>query len=143
MPKGKQGIIIAHKQAYSCWCNLYANFGATLKDDGDLNTYQMFVAQTKFNASVPAAEWCNSYPLSGVYGGKGFILAKTQLENIVFNFELINNALDKVGGDKLQGWLMSSTEESETDVWICYSHFPFSDTCNKRQKVFVRCAMAF
>lgn len=142
-PKGKHGLIIALKQEYLYWCNIYAKLGATLKDDGNLNTYQMFVSQKRFNALVPAAKWCNEYPLKGVYAGKGFIPAKIQLENITSNFELINNALEKVGGDKLQDWLMSSTEESETEMWICYSHFPLLDTCSKRQKSFVRCVVAF
>ena len=142
-PHGKRGLIIALKQACFYWCNIYAKFWATLKDDGELNTYQMFVSQEKFNALVPAVEWCCNYPLYGVYEGKGFIPAKTQLENIVVNFGQINNALDKVGGDKLQDWLMSSTEETETEMWICYAHFPLSDTCNKHQKAFVRCVVAF
>ena len=143
VPKGMQGLIVTLKQAYFYWCNIYTRFWATLKDDGVLNTYQMFVAQERFNAFVPAVEWCNNYPLKGVYEGKGFIPSQTQLENIVSNSKVVNEAIEKVGGDKLQNWLMSSTEASETEVWICYSAFVLSDTCNKRQKSFVRCVVAF
>ncbi len=142
-PKEKQGLIITLNQAYFYWCNIYAKFWATLKDDGKLNTYQMFVSQERFNALVPAAGWCNNYPLKGVYKGKAFIPSKIQLENIVSNSKVINEALEKVGGDKLQNWLMSSTEVSETEVWICYAAFVLSDTCNKHQKNFVRCVLEF
>jgi len=142
-PKGKQGLIVTLKQAYFYWSNLYAKFWATLNDDGGLNTYQMFVSRKRFNALVPAAEWCYNYCLKGVYKGKGFIPAKTQLENIVSNSKAINESLEKVGGDKLQNWLMSSTEVSETEIWICYAAFVLSDMCSKRQKNFVRCVLVF
>ena len=143
-PQGQRGLIVTPDEVKKAWSD--KDCETNIKDgyDGKGNTEKLIAYGKKHKIKFPAAEWCNAYCKNGVKPGEGFMPAKEQLERIVANREIVNPALQKIGGIILGGWIWSSSEYTDSYVWYVYAN---NGGLNYDYKNFncgyVRCVLAF
>ena len=143
-PQGQRGLIVTPDEVEKAWSD--KDCETNIKDgyDGKGNTEKLIAYGKKHKIKFPAAEWCNAYCKNGVKPGEGFMPAKEQLERIVANREIVNPALQKIGGIILGGWIWSSSEYTDSYVWYVYAN---NGGLNYDYKNFncgyVRCVLAF
>ena len=75
--------------------------------------------------------------------GKGFLPAIRQLQQMVANREIVNEALKAIGGDILRGWLGSSSEYSRNGLWAVWANNGNLFGGCKITNIYVRCVIAF
>lgn len=143
-PKGKQGLILTPDKEKLKWADKYCKTGIDSKEDGKSNTKRLIVYGNKHGIDFPAAEWCYSYSKNGVKSGEGFLPATYQLQQIVANRDVINFALNKIGGTVFIGWIWSSSEYSGQGAWLVDASNGKVNTYIKNYDYFsVRCFLAF
>lgn len=141
-PKGKRGLIVTPEQVQKIWAKQDGMIGIVNLNDGFVNTQQLMAYAKDNNVKFPAAEWCANYSQNGVKPGEGFLPAIYQVRLMVSNHKIVNRSLVVIGGDKLVGWIWSSSEYGKGKAWNehVYGGAYSSLTC----RVFnVRCCLAF
>ena len=142
-PVGKKALILLPETFCSNW-GCWKMVDATSFDDGRLNTQKILRYASEHKLNFPAAEWCYAYSKNGVKPGEAFLAAKKQLEWIVANCDVINSALEKIGGQILKGWIWSSSEYSSGYAWYVGADAGDVDWCSKDfNYCYVRCVLAF
>ena len=143
-PQGQRGLIVTPDEVEKAWSDKDCETNIKDEYDGKGNTEKLIAYGKKHKIKFPAAEWCNAYCKNGVKPGEGFMPAKEQLERIVANREIVNPALQKIGGIILGGWIWSSSEYTDSYVWYVYAN---NGGLNYDYKNFncgyVRCVLAF
>ena len=142
-PIGQRGLIITPDEVKKAWSSV--NCETNIKDeyDGKGNTEKLIVYGKAHGISFPAAEWCVRYSKNGVRPGEGFMPSKEQLKLIVANRELVNPALQGIGGIILDGWYWSSSEYSYGTAWLVYAYDGSVYGNSKYYNLYVRCVLAF
>lgn len=112
---------------------------------GKKNT-QIVLEYCKANGkSCPAFEYVNSYKTEGTKAGDWYLPSMGELDAIGRNYEALNTALDKIGGEKLnESDYWSSSEYSAQIVW--YYGLPSSLGTNDKDETYrtrVRPVLAF
>ena len=112
---------------------------------GKKNT-QIVLEYCKANGkSCPAFEYVNSYKTEGTKAGDWYLPALGELSAIGRNYEALNTALGKIGGERLyENDYWSSSENSAQKVWYygLPSHFGTNDK-DKTHLTRVRPVLAF
>ena len=143
-PQGQRGLIVTPDEVEKAWSDKDCETNIKDEYDGKGNTEKLIAYGKKHKIKFPAAEWCNAYCKNGVKPREGFMPAKEQLERIVANREIVNPALQKIGGIILGGWIWSSSEYTDSYVWYVYAN---NGGLNYDYKNFncgyVRCVLAF
>ena len=143
-PQGQRGLIVTPDEVKKAWSDKDCETNIKDEYDGKGNTEKLIAYGKKHKIKFPAAEWCNAYCKNGVKPREGFMPAKEQLERIVANREIVNPALQKIGGIILGGWIWSSSEYTDSYVWYVYAN---NGGLNYDYKNFncgyVRCVLAF
>ena len=143
-PKGKQGLILTPDKEKLKWADKYCKTGIDGREDGMTNTRKLIAYGKEHGISFPAAEWCYAYSKNGVKSGEGFLPAVNQLEQIVVNRDIINSALERIGGRILKGWILSSSEFVSSSALHVYIYNGDVAWYNKRSRNrCVRCFLAF
>lgn len=117
-PKGKKGLIVTPDQVRRLWADGACDTRIQGETDGRSNTHELLSYGRVHKVLLPAVDWCAHYCKNGVKAGEGFVPAKNQLMKIVDNVEVVNEALEKIGGDKLCDFIWSSTEYNPYYVWV-------------------------
>ncbi len=141
-PAGKLGLIIAPDAMQILWADKNCETGIGDEEDGQANTLKLIAYGKEHGISFTAAEWCYAYSNNGVKPGDGFLPALNQLKRIVANRDIINPALEKIGGKILKSLIWSSSEYSYNYAW-----YMSVDGCvfgnSKINPFSVRCVIAF
>ena len=111
--------------------------------DGKGNTKELIAYGKAHDIAFPAAEWCAQYSKNGVNPGEGFMPASEQLKRIVANREIVNPALQKIGGIILDGWIWSSSEYTNDGAWNVNASNGGVGWYGKYGSHYVRCVLAF
>lgn len=141
-PEGKRGLIVTPDEFRGVWSESEYAIKCG-EEDGKSNTEKILAYGKK--GAFPAAEWCARYDKNGVQPGEGFFLAKAQLVRIVANREIVNPALEKIGGKKLQDWILSSSEYKPNPrfVWLVNANNGITESHYKDYPHRVRCVIPF
>ena len=123
--------------------NIITKIDIGVEEDGKTNTRSLIAWGKKHEISFPAADYCHSYSQNGVKPGKGFLPAIRQLQQMVANREIVNEALKAIGGDILRGWLGSSSEYSRNGLWAVWANNGNLFGGCKITNIYVRCVIAF
>ena len=92
----------------------------------------------------PAFEYVNSYKTEGTNAGDWYLPAYGELNAIYGNKDVLNVALEKIGGTKLgAGYYWSSTEYSYDDAWRLYFSNGLAYFNGKAGSNYVRPVLAF
>ena len=142
-PIGRRGLIITPDEVTLEWVDEYCEAGICDEEDGQANTRKLIAYGKEHGISFPAAEWCYAYSKNGVKSGEGFLPAKNQLKRIVANRDIINPALEKIGGKILKNWIWSSFESCYTGAWCVFADYGNVDWDYKKLANTVRCVLAF
>ena len=142
-PVGKQGLILTPQQLHLEWASEVGEVFINDLEDGATNTKKLVAYALKNGISFPAADYCHSYSQNGVKPGKGFLPAIRQLQQMVANREIVNEALKAIGGDILRGWLGSSSEYSRNGLWAVWANNGNLFGGCKITNIYVRCVIAF
>lgn len=142
-PIGQRGLILTPDEVRLEWSDKYIDVGIGYEDDGQANTYKLVTCGKRYGIKFPAAEWCHSYSKNGVIPGEGFLPAKNQLKSIVINQNIINLALEKIGGTILRGWIWSSTDHLSNGAWGMSVYIGRLAWDYKNRNCCVRCVVAF
>ena len=141
-PAGKRGLIITPDEVKLVWSDKNCETGIDDEEDGKSNTENLIAYGKEYGINFPAAEWCYAYSKNGVKPGDGFLPALNQLKGVVANRDIINPALEKIGGKILNDWTWSSSEYGDRTA-----RFVFADGCRyqnlKGCSFVVRCVLAF
>ena len=143
-PQGQRGLIVTPDEVEKAWSDKDCETNIKDEYDGKGNTEKLIAYGKKHKIKFPAAEWCNAYCKNGVKPREGFMPAKEQLERIVANWEIVNPALQKIGGIILDGWIWSSCEydgSGARDVLADNGAVDYS--CKYHLYHYVRCVLAF
>ena len=142
-PEGQRGLIITPDEVEMMWSDKY--YETKIKDeyDGKGNTKELIAYGKAHDITFPAAEWCAQYSKNGVNPGEGFMPASEQLKRIVANREIVNPALQKIGGIILDGWIWSSSEYGSYGAWVVYAYDGTVSNYYKNSYGYVRCVLAF
>ena len=142
-PQGQRGLIVTPDEVKKAWSSV--NCETNIKDeyDGKGNTEKLIAYGKKHKINFPAAEWCAQYSKNGVRPGEGFMPSEEQLKRIVANRELVNPALQGIGGIILDGWIWSSSEYDYGYAWIVDASDGDVDYDGKVYGYYVRCVLAF
>ena len=143
-PQGQRGLVITPDEVEMMWSDKDCETNIKDEYDGKGNTKELIAYGKAHDIAFPAAEWCAQYSKNGVNPGEGFMPASEQLKRIVANREIVNPALQKIGGIILGGWIWSSSEYTDSYVWYVYAN---NGGLNYDYKNFncgyVRCVLAF
>ena len=144
-PIGKRGLILTPDAVKTWWADKNCEAGICDDEDGHANTKRMIAWGKEHGVSFPAAEWCYAYSKNGVKPGDGFLPALNQLERIVANRDIINQALEKIGAIILEGWIWSSSEYSNNYAgYVLASDGSVRGGSSKAyNSYYVRCVLAF
>ena len=142
-PQGQRGLIVTPDEVKKAWSDKDCETNIKDEYDGKGNTEKLIAYGKKHKIKFPAAEWCNAYCKNGVKPREGFMPAKEQLERIVANREIVNPALQKIGGIILDGWYWSSSEYSYGTAWLVYAYDGSVYGNSKYYNLYVRCVLAF
>ena len=143
-PQGQRGLIVTPDEVEKAWSDKDCETNIKDEYDGKGNTEKLIAYGKKHKIKFPAAEWCNAYCKNGVKPGEGFMPASEQLKRIVANREIVNPALQKIGGIILDGWIWSSCEydgSGARDVLADNGAVDYS--CKYHLYHYVRCVLAF
>ena len=143
-PQGQRGLIVTPDEVEKAWSDKHCETNIKDEYDGKGNTEKLIAYGKKHKIKFPAAEWCNAYCKNGVKPREGFMPAKEQLERIVANREIVNPALQKIGGIILDGWIWASCEydgSGARDVLADNGAVDYS--CKYHLYHYVRCVLAF
>ena len=143
-PQGQRGLIVTLDEVKKAWSDKDCETNIKDEYDGKGNTEKLIVYGKAHGISFPAAEWCVRYSKNGVRPGEGFMPSKEQLKLIVANRELVNPALQKIGGIILDGWIWSSSEYAFYAAWTvgaCYGGVVWGS--KYAYDYYVRCVLAF
>ena len=141
-PIGKRGLILLPDEVRRQWATTSCITNCLDVEDGQANTQALLALGKEKKLHFPAAEWCANYSQNGVKPGEGFLPAIYQVRLMVSNHKIVNRSLVVIGGDKLVGWIWSSSEYGKGKAWNehVYGGAYSSLTC----RVFnVRCCLAF
>ena len=142
-PQGQRGLIVTPDEVKKAWSDKDCETNIKDEYDGKGNTEKLIVYGKAHGISFPAAEWCVRYSKNGVRPGEGFMPSKEQLKLIVANRELVNPALQGIGGIILDGWYWSSSEYSYGTAWLVYAYDGSVYGNSKYYNLYVRCVLAF
>ena len=142
-PQGQRGLIVTPDEVEKAWSDKHCETNIKDEYDGKGNTEKLIVYGKAHGISFPAAEWCVRYSKNGVRPGEGFMPSKEQLKLIVANRELVNPALQGIGGIILDGWYWSSSEYSYGTAWLVYAYDGSVYGNSKYYNLYVRCVLAF
>mgnify|MGYP001089200305 CR=1 FL=1 len=142
-PQGQRGLIVTPDEVKKAWSDKHCETNIKDEYDGKGNTEKLIVYGKAHGISFPAAEWRVRYSKNGVRPGEGFMPAKEQLKRIVANRELVNPALQGIGGIILDGWYWSSSEYSYGTAWLVYAYDGSVYGNSKYYNLYVRCVLAF
>ena len=142
-PQGQRGLIVTLDEVKKAWSDKDCETNIKDEYDGKGNTEKLIVYGKAHGISFPAAEWCVRYSKNGVRPGEGFMPSKEQLKLIVANRELVNPALQGIGGIILDGWYWSSSEYSYGTAWLVYAYDGSVYGNSKYYNLYVRCVLAF
>lgn len=143
-PAGKRGLIITPDESLILWADKDCVTGICDEEDGQANTRKLIAYGKEHGISFPAAKWCYAYSKNAVTPGEGFLPAKNQLKRIVANRDIINPALEKIGGKILKSLIWSSSEDSNNCVWGVNASYGCVDYYGKSlRSLFGRCVLAF
>ena len=95
------------------------SLSAALADWQGKNNTRVVLEYCKANGkSCPAFEYVNSYKTEGTIAGDWYLPAMGELNAIYGNKDVLNIALGKIGGTKLEpDWYWSSSEDSSNGAW--------------------------
>ena len=94
--------------------------------------------------SCPAFEYVNSYKTEGTNAGDWYLPAFGELNAIYRNKDVLNIALGKIGGTKLEAdYYWSSSEDSYNFAWRLYFNNGYGYSHNKADNLYVRPVLAF
>ena len=142
-PQGQRGLIVTPDEVKKAWSDKDCETNIKDEYDGKGNTEKLIAYGKKHKINFPAAEWCAQYSKNGVRPGEGFMPSKEQLKLIVANRELVNPALQGIGGIILDGWYWSSSEYSYGTAWLVYAYDGSVYGNSKYYNLYVRCVLAF
>ena len=142
-PQGQRGLIVTPDEVKKAWSDKHCETNIKDEYDGRGNTEKLIAYGKKYKINFPAAEWCAQYSKNGVRSGEGFLPAIKQLERIVANWEIVNPALQKIGGIILGGWIWSSSKHNNYYVWEVYAGNGTVYSSHKSNSYYVRCVLAF
>ena len=142
-PQGQRGLIVTPDEVEKAWSDKDCETNIKDEYDGKGNTEKLIAYGKKHKIKFPAAEWCNAYCKNGVKPGEGFMPASEQLKRIVANREIVNPALQKIGGIILGGWIWSSSEYAGNYAWVVTAYDGTVTIGNKNYSLYVRCVLAF
>ena len=143
VPQGQRGLIVTPDEVKAVWSNDYCETNARDEYDGKYNTEKLIAYSKKHKIKFPAAEWCVRYSKNGARPGDGFMPALKQLKRIVANREIVNPALQKIGGVELHGWIWSSSEGTYYGTWLVRATDGYVYHATKDDVDYVRCVLAF
>ena len=111
-PIGKRGLILTPDVIKTQCAEAYCKTEICDEEDGMTNTERLITHAEMYEVCFPAAEWCHLYSENGVKLGEGFLPAKIQLKQASANIDIINPALEKIGGTILNvaDWCWTSSE---------------------------------
>lgn len=141
-PLGRKGLIITPEAVREIWSNKCFRTEIGSEEDGPENTERLLIYGRKHEVSFPSAEWCYLYSKNGVKPGEGFLPALMEIKRIVANRDVVNLALDKIGGVPLDGFIWSSSEFGKYRAWGVYANGDVSDGY-KLCSFCARCVIAF
>ena len=97
----------------------YGSPSAATADWQGKNNTRLVLEYCKTNGySCPAFEYVNSYKTEGTIAGDWYLPAAGELNAINANMRVLNTALGKIGGTKLDiGYYWSSSEYSDYNAW--------------------------
>ena len=142
-PQGQRGLIVTPDEVKKAWSDKGCETNIKDEHDGKGNTEKLIAYGKKYKINFPAAEWCAQYSKNGVKPGEGFMPAEEQLKRIVANRELVNPALQKIGGIILDGWYWSSSEGNDYSAWTVHAGDGTVYSSHKSNYYCVRCVLAF
>ena len=142
-PIGQRGLILTPNAVKLELSEEYCKTRICDRTDGKSNTERLIAYGIEHGISFPAAEWCHSYSKNGVKSGEGFLPALNQLKRIVANRDIINSALEKIGGTRLAGFVWSSSEYNEDYAWEVEASNGYVSNSFKCGGSYVRCVLAF
>ena len=144
-PIGERGLILMPEATRDIWAEDAYKTGFGDENDGKANTQKIIAFASEHNVKYPAATWCHSYSNIGVKSGEGFLPAKNQLQAMIDKCEIINMALKRIGGVRLDGWIWSSSEYNDHFVWGINANHGTVDGLTKYSYYgyYVRCVIAF
>ena len=142
-PQGQRGLIVTPDEVKKAWSDKDCETNIKDEYDGKGNTEKLIAYGKKHKINFPAAEWCAQYSKNGVRPGEGFMPSEEQLKRIVANRELVNPALQGIGGIILDGWIWSSSEYSSYGAWSVYAYDGGVGYSSKYDYDYVRCVLAF
>ena len=143
-PKGKKGLILMPEQVKRLWAETLCDTRIGDENNGKNNTHKLLTYGRNYKVLLPAVEWCVNYHKHGVLTGDGFMPAKQQLLRIVQNVKIVNEALEKIGGDKLSGYIWTSSEYNPCYAWVVKAENAQQYTNLKHySQSAVRCVVAF
>ena len=142
-PVGKRGLILIPDEIDGFWISEISDVGTLNPEDGKANTKKLLNWAKNHDSNMASAEWCASYANNAVKSGEGFWPAKNQLVRIAKNRVCINQALDKIGGVRLEGMIWSSTDDGLAHAWCVYAGNNTAYSYYKRVNFYVRCVLEF
>ena len=146
-PIGKRGLILMPDEVKLIWATDYYDTGIDDEEDGQANTRKLIAYSIahgqKNRMRFRAAEWCYAYYNDGVKPGDGFLPAKNQLKRIVDNLDIVNPALEEIGGKILKHWIWSSSEYTGNSAWYVSASNGRVGSDVRDNYYYVRCVIAF
>ena len=142
-PQGQRGLIVTPDEVKKAWSDKHCETNIKDEYDGKGNTKELIAYGKAHDIAFPAAEWCAQYSKNGVNPGEGFMPASEQLKRIVANREIVNPALQKIGGVELHGWIWSSSEGTYYGTWLVRATDGYVYHATKDDVDYVRCVLAF
>ena len=117
----------------------------TIKDlDGKKNTSTVLAYCKANGKSCPAFEYVNSYKTEGTDVGDWYLPIMRELHSIYDNKDVLNIALEKIGGTTLgTGWYWSSSEYSISNAWVLTFSSSSVGNYHKGNSFYVRPVLAF
>ena len=111
---------------------------------GKNNTREVLEYCKADGKSCPAFEYVNSYKTEGTNAGDWYLPAMGELNAIYDNKDVLNIALGKIGGTKLDGSYWASTEYSDEYAWkLSFGDGDVSQYYKPHRYVYVRPVLAF
>lgn len=148
-PIGKRGLILTPDVIKTQWAEAYCKTEICDEEDGMTNTERLVAYAEMHEITFLAAQWCYLYSKNGVKPGEGFLPAKIQFKQVSANIDIINPALDKIGGRILDvaEWCWTSTEAENANRYkfalVVSPYAGCVELGDKYDCYSVRCFLAF
>ena len=139
-PSGQRALIVTPHETHQIYSSVYQLTEIRDKLDGKTNTEKLLQYGKMHQVSFPAAEWCAA--VGAKADVQSFLPSIVQCKRMVANCSDVNQSLELVGGDIIDGMLLSSTEYGIFNVWVVDSNFGRADYWFKGDSFTVRSVIA-